>query len=217
MRKLVLVLPILACAVGCPQPAEEPPEEAEPGEVVDTTAFEPDTSPRTKWIGPDGEAVLHPSGLACIDIPAGAVTDSVRVTVQPGPPTLPAELPQAFRGRQVYPPIVDFSIQDANGADVTLAKDATFVICSYFRSDQEGDLQFVDIARAGIALHFLQRTDTIPAKCLPLNPRCKPRPPDQGASIGSLGVTPAYAAGVAETGLGGKGRGGSPYAGVKHN
>ena len=91
MRKLPLVLPILAFAVGCPQPAEEPPEEAEPGEVVDTTAYEADTSRSTTWIGPEGGTVRHPSGMACIDIPAGAVTDSVRVTVVAGadanPPT----------------------------------------------------------------------------------------------------------------------------------
>ena len=76
------------------------------------------------------------------------------------------------------------------------------------------------IARAGIALYFLQRTDTFPPACMPLNRRCKPRPAVQGASLGPLGVTPAYAAGSQDetrfAGLGGKGRGGSPYAGVKH-
>jgi hypothetical protein len=219
MRKLMLVLSILVLAVGCPQPAEEPPAEVEPGEVVDTTAYEADTSRSVTWIGSEGGAVRHPSGIACIDIPAGAVTDSVRVTVQPGPPTsLPGDLPQAFRSRQVHPPIVDFSIQDANGADVTLASDATFVICSHFRSDQQKDIQNVDIARAGIALYFLQRTDSIPPACLPLKRGCEPRPPAQGARLGPFGVTAAYAAGSQTEfyGLGGKGRGGSPFAGVKY-
>jgi hypothetical protein len=67
----------------------------EPEDIVDIAEYEADTSRSvTDWVGPEGGAVRLANGKACIDIPAGAVTDSVRVTIEPGSgdTTLPPEI-----------------------------------------------------------------------------------------------------------------------------
>ncbi|MGH7550221.1 MAG: hypothetical protein ACREK3_05630 [Gemmatimonadota bacterium] len=236
MHRLVVPALIMILATAC-QPAEEPPPEDE-GAVdttaMDTMAMKPDSVSR--WVGA-GWVARTPNGRACLMVPRTAVPagDSLRIAIRrlsPRANVLPTDLHPAFRaaqdaGRMVFPPIYDFSAYDASGDAVEqFADSVTFAMCVRYTEAESDAFQDSRLARAvddSDSLEFLEPA-AVPEEC---QLTCDPRR-DQPASArtsaplrwlaGSpLTATAAHAA-AAQTefwsGLGGKGRGGSPFAAV---
>ena len=213
MLKPTLV-PMIALSLGltvvaCP-PAEEPPpggeEEPAPG---DTTALPPDSLVET--IGGDWIVRAH-SGKACVSVPPSAIpagdTLDVEVKLVTPPPVFPGV-------SEVFPPVYDFSVTDENGEPAQFADSVIFAICVNFPGPRPDGAALARKASES-AVEILPYA-AVPAAC---RLTCSsPAAPASSAWLDDLfrgspwTPTPAHAA-VAEEGLGGKGRGTSPFAGV---
>ncbi len=226
MQKLIALL-LAVTVAGCAQ------------ETTETGGLEPDTTAAdtsemaddsllaevTQVVAARVTVARTPNGKACLYIPDSAVPEgSVEVSIKrlsKSESILPSPEPPAFRGKDVLPPIYEFTVRDADGEVVKeFADSVTYALC--VRVGEEFD-PTVRLARPHPdspedSLDYLQ-VAPVPAECR-LTCETPPGSPAQQAESASrsfLGVTPAYASSAEEEfkGIGGKGRGTSPIAGVR--
>jgi hypothetical protein len=202
---LSLGLGALAC-----KPTEETPstEEETPASGDTTDLVPPDSLVET--IGGDW-IVRAKSGKACVSVPPSAIppgdTLDVEVKLVTPAPVFPGV-------SEVFPPVYDFSVTDANGESAQFADSVIFAIC----------VNFPGPTPAGAALARLASADSVellPYAEVPAACRLTCSSPSAPAStawlddlFGGSPVTPTPAHAAVTEGLGGKGRGTSPFAGV---
>lgn len=221
MIALSFALLVVAC-----EPAEEPPPTDEQEAVEDTFAFGPDSVVEAigrNWI------VRARSGRACVAVPHSAIPEGQEIKVEikgisPSTAVEPPPLSPGFRkarndGLRVHPPIYGFRVTDAGGAPAQFADSVVFAICV---NHQPGELEDLALARdLGTADSLIEYLPVVP---VPASCRLTcPASSEPGQTTVWLErlfegspVTPATAeAAVEQTGLGGKGRGTSPFAAVE--
>lgn len=212
-------LSMIVAAIGCPTQEEESQvEEGQP--IPDTTALAPDTLER---IGA-GWVVRTPDRKACVFVPRTAVPEGqeLNVRIQRTSPfdQLPGVLPPAFGnaeggGREVFPPIVEYSVTDTNNQAAQFADSVVFAMCFHH---QPGEGEAARLARDDGTGFLDELPDApVPAAC---QLRCSTYPSTESALLpdgvlegGPWSPTPLHAA-MEQTGLGGKGLGTSPFAAV---
>jgi len=206
----LIALSLGLTALACERPAEEP-EDQEPV-AGDTTALPPPDS-LVETIGGDW-IVRAQSGKACVSVPPSAIPQGDTLDVQI---KLVTPAPLEFGGAsQVFPPVYDFSVTDENGDPTQFADSVVFAICVNYGSEQKPPGVTLARTTPDNILDVLPYAD-VPAAC---RLTCSsPSPPASATWLDDLfrgspmTPTPAHAA-VAQEGLGGKGGGTSPFAGV---
>ena len=175
----------------------------------DTSALLPPDS-LVETIGGDW-IVRAKSGKACVSVPPSAIPTSDTLDVEVRLVT-PAPV---FPGvSEVFPPVYDFSVTDANGESAQFADSVVFAICVNFPGPRPDGAALARLASAD-SVEILPYAE-VPAAC-----RLTCSSPSAPASTAWLDdvfrgspVTPTPAQAAVTEGLGGKGRGTSPFAGV---
>lgn len=178
----------------------------------DTTALPPPDS-LVETIGGDW-IVRAQSGKACVSVPPSAIPQGNTLDVQI---KLVTPAPPSFGGAsRVFPPVYDFLVTDENGEPTQFADSVVFAICVNYGSEQKPPGVTLARTTPDNILDVLPYAD-VPAAC---RLTCSsPSPPASATWLDDLfrgspvTPTPAHAA-VLQEGLGGKGRGTSPFAGV---
>lgn len=209
----LIALSLGLTALACERPAEErpPPEDQEPVPGDPSALPPPDSLVET--IGGDW-IVRAQSGKACVSVPPSAIPQGDTLDVQI---KLVTPAPPSFGGAsRVFPPVYDFSVTDGNGDPTQFADSVVFAICVNYGSEQKPPGVTLARTTPDNTLDVLPYAD-VPAAC---RLTCSsPSPPASAAWLDDLfrgspmTPTPAHAA-VLQEGLGGKGRGTSPFAGV---
>ncbi|HUF90642.1 MAG TPA: hypothetical protein VMR66_11760 [Gemmatimonadota bacterium] len=201
---LSLVLAPLAC-----EPAEESTDEQEA--VEDTTAIPSDSIVAT--IGGDW-IVRAKSGKACVSVPPSAIPEGQTLDVQI---KLVPPFPPGFdRASQVFPPVYDFVVRDQNGDTAQFIDSVDFAICVNYGNTPRPSQVALARAVSADSLEYLPVVPVPDACRLTCNEYSASETAawlDDWFGGSPLTATPAHAA-VAQEGLGGKGGGTSPFAGV---
>lgn len=208
------LVPLIALSLGFAAPACEPSEEPPPTEDQepapgDTTVLPPPDS-LVETIGGDW-IVRAKSGKACVSVPPSAI---------PGGDTLDVEIklvtpPPVFPGvSEAFPPVYEFSVTDESGESAQFADSVVFAICVNFPGPRPDGAALARLASAD-SVEVLPYAE-VPAACR-LTCGSPPAPASTAwmeALFGGSPVTPTPAHAAVTEGLGGKGRGTSPFAGV---
>jgi len=172
--------------------------------------------------------VVNASRKACVTGPPSALPNGgpVKIVIQRASPSEnqlqpDPNLPRGFKkakdtGRRVFAPMYSFSVTDFENQPLQFADDVVFALCV---NHEPGELEGATLARHNPdnppdSLDYLEVVTPPPGIC---NLNCGG--PAQSAMwmrdlLGGSLVTPTPAYAVEQTGLGGKGRGTSPFAAV---
>jgi hypothetical protein len=229
MHKLIALL-IAVTAAGCVEDTTQTGGIEPDTTAADTSEMADDSllAQVTQVVAARATVARTPNGKACLFIPDSAVPEGpVEVSIRRlsrNESILPSPEPPAFRGRDVLPPMYEFTVRDADGQAIEeFADPVTYALCVMVGEDFDPTVR---LARPHPdspedSLDYIP-LEPVPAEC---RLTCEPHSPGspaqrtEAASRSLLGASPAYASSAQLStmfsGIGGKGRGTSPIAGVR--
>jgi len=228
MHKLIALL-IALTAAGCVETTETGSLDPDTT-AADTSEMADDSllAQVTQVVAARATVARTPNGKACVFIPDSAVPEGpVEVSIRRlsrNESILPSPEPPAFRGRDVLPPMYEFTVRDAAGRAIEeFADPVTYALCVMVGEDFDPTVRLArphpDSPEDSLDYILLE---PVPAEC---RLTCEPHSPGspaqrtEAASRSLLGASSAYASSAQLStmfsGIGGKGRGTSPIAGVR--